>query len=386
MSEIKTVKFSDICREVKLTTKNPIADGYDKYIGLEHLDSGSLKIKRWGIIAEDNPSFTRIFKKGHILFGKRRSYLKKAAIAEFDGVCSGDIIVMEPKGDLMLPELLPFIVQSDSFWDWAIKTSSGSLSPRTKFINLQDFSFNCVDRNKQRIILDILSHVNKNISLNQIALDKLETLSLSFEKEYLTKLFLHPFHEIDDLVIKADDGPFGSKLKTEHYVKASGVRVIRLQNIQTNFFDATDEAYINTEYAEKELSKHEVRRNDLLIAGLGDDTYPVGRACVYPSDFSAINKADCFRLRTDNSKVLPEYLCLILNNQKIRYSIKPYIQGITRQRINLSNFKRIKVPIPPISIQKLYIEDMNRLRSMQETFKHKILSLNQMNISRMIME
>lgn len=86
----QTIKFGDICREVKITTKDPIADGYDRYIGLEHLDSGSLKIKRWGMIAEDNPSFSRIFKKGHILIGKRRPYLRKAAIAEFDGICSGD--------------------------------------------------------------------------------------------------------------------------------------------------------------------------------------------------------------------------------------------------------------------------------------------------------
>ena len=135
----QTVKFGDICREVKLSSKDPLAEGYDKYIGLEHLDSGSLKIKRWGSIAEDKPSFTRVFKKGHILFGKRRPYLKKAAIAEFDGICSGDIIVMEPIGDLMLPELLPFIVQSEKFWDWAVKTSSGSLSPRTKFESVCKF-------------------------------------------------------------------------------------------------------------------------------------------------------------------------------------------------------------------------------------------------------
>lgn len=152
----QTVKFGDICREVKLTSKDPLADGYDKYIGLEHLDSGSLKIKRWGNIAEDNPSFTRVFNKGHILFGKRRSYLKKAAIAEFDGICSGDIIVMEPKGDLMLPKLLPFIVQSESFWDWAIKTSSGSLSPRTKFLALCDFKFSLPDLSEQSIALEIL--------------------------------------------------------------------------------------------------------------------------------------------------------------------------------------------------------------------------------------
>ncbi|HGU0858178.1 TPA: hypothetical protein ACM6X1_003142 [Escherichia coli] len=77
MIEKQTVKFGDICREVKITTKDAISEGYERYIGLEHLDSGSLKIKRWGIISEDKPTFTRVFKKGQILFGRRRAYLRK---------------------------------------------------------------------------------------------------------------------------------------------------------------------------------------------------------------------------------------------------------------------------------------------------------------------
>lgn len=150
MSEVKSVSFGDICREVKITTKDPIADGYDRYIGLEHLDSGSLKIERWGVIAEDNPGFTRVFKKGHILFGKRRPYLKKAAVAEFDGVCSGDIIVLEKsKKDFIDKDLLPFVIQSNRFWDWAIKTSSGSLSPRTKFSALSELQISLLEKDEQ---------------------------------------------------------------------------------------------------------------------------------------------------------------------------------------------------------------------------------------------
>lgn len=139
MTDKQTVKFGDICKEVKLTTKDPIGDGYERYIGLEHLDSGSLKIKRWGMIAENNPSFTRVFKKGHILFGRRRAYLKKAGVAEFDGICSGDIIVMEAKATSKLKGLLPFIIQSDGFWAWAVKNSAGGLSPRAKFKSLETF-------------------------------------------------------------------------------------------------------------------------------------------------------------------------------------------------------------------------------------------------------
>ncbi|MAE21858.1 MAG: type I restriction endonuclease subunit S [Pseudomonas sp.] len=157
MSEKQTVKFGDICREVKLTTKDPIADGYERYIGLEHLDSGSLKIKRWGIIEEDNPSFTRVFKKGHILFGKRRPYLKKAAIAEFDGICSGDIIVLDSKKGGLPRELLPFAIQSSKFWNWAIKTSSGSLSPRTKFSALRELDITLPSEDEQNNLRNLIT-------------------------------------------------------------------------------------------------------------------------------------------------------------------------------------------------------------------------------------
>ncbi|WP_240224449.1 restriction endonuclease subunit S [Rheinheimera hassiensis] len=176
MTDKQTVKFGDICREVKLTTKDSIADGYERYIGLEHLDSGSLKIKRWGMIAEDNPSFTRVFKKGHILFGKRRPYLKKAAIAEFDGVCSGDIIVMESTPDNKFPDFLPFLIQSDSFWKHAISTSSGSLSPRTKFKSLQEFSLTLGDEQSIQRKLGLLVKCEEIRSKNNQLLEAFDSL------------------------------------------------------------------------------------------------------------------------------------------------------------------------------------------------------------------
>lgn len=193
MSEKQTVKFGDICREVKLTTKDPIADGYERYIGLEHLDSGSLKIKRWGMIAEDNPSFTRVFQKGHILFGKRRPYLKKAAIAEFDGICSGDIIVIEPSGDFVPSELFPFLVQSDCLWDYAIKTSSGSLSPRTKFSSISEYRF-CA--NKEESVYTSSLNILRKI---EDSIDKTEAFMRSSESLFNT------------LVNEARNGKWGRK-------------------------------------------------------------------------------------------------------------------------------------------------------------------------------
>ena len=65
--------------------------------------------------------------------------MKKAGIAEFDGICSGDIIVMESKKNDSFKPLVPYLIQSDRFWAWAVKNSAGGLSPRTKFKLLAEY-------------------------------------------------------------------------------------------------------------------------------------------------------------------------------------------------------------------------------------------------------
>jgi type I restriction enzyme, S subunit len=87
--------------------------------------------------------------QGQVLFGKRRAYQRKVAVAEFDGICSSDILTFEPKGDDLLSDLLPFIVQSDGFFDHALGTSSGSLSPRTRWSQLADYEFPLPPKDEQ---------------------------------------------------------------------------------------------------------------------------------------------------------------------------------------------------------------------------------------------
>src|SRR5436305_7673864 len=105
MSELKKdwtrVAFGDVVRLSRERSADPIEDGFERYVGLDHLDSGDLKIRRWGNTA-DGTTFTNVFRAGQVLFGKRRAYQRKVAVADFDGVCSGDIYVLEPKEDRLL--------------------------------------------------------------------------------------------------------------------------------------------------------------------------------------------------------------------------------------------------------------------------------------------
>lgn len=109
------------------------------------------------------------------------------------------------------------------------------------------------------------------------------------------------------------DGPFGSGLKSEHYVDA-GMRVVRLQNIKADGFSDDDAAFIDLDYASSELSRHEVLAGDVLIAGLGDERNLVGRACVAPVGIEpAMVKADCFRFRLDTCRAASDFVALQLN-------------------------------------------------------------------------
>ena len=108
----RKTKLGEIAKEIRETVKNPVEKGIDRVVGLEHLDSQELKISRWGSVT-DGTTFTKKFKAGQILFGRRRAYQKKAALADFDGICSGDITVIEAIPGNVVPDLLPYIVQKN---------------------------------------------------------------------------------------------------------------------------------------------------------------------------------------------------------------------------------------------------------------------------------
>ena len=146
----RKVRFGDVVRCVNETVKDPLASKVERFVGLDHIEPGNLHIKSWGNVA-DGTTFTRTFKPGQTLFGKRRAYQRKVAYAEFEGVCSGDIYIFEPADDKLIPELLPFICQTDRFFEMAVGTSAGSLSPRTNWKHITDYEFLLPPLDDQRL-------------------------------------------------------------------------------------------------------------------------------------------------------------------------------------------------------------------------------------------
>jgi type I restriction enzyme S subunit len=161
------------------------------------------------------------------------------------------------------------------------------------------------------------------------------------------------------------DGPFGSKLTSDHYA-VEGARVIRLGNIGLAKFIDSDKAFISLDYF-YELRAHEAKPGDLVIAGLGGGAQPLGRACVVPDHLgAAIVKADCFRVRLDQSRLLHDYVAWFLSTAPGIQQNETYTRGATRGRFNTSVARELMVPMPPLTEQREVVRRCEAVREQSE--------------------
>ena len=140
------------------------ANEISRFVGLEYLEAENFQLQGWGEIA-NGTTFSKRFVTGDVLFGKRRAYLKKVAVADFDGICSGDILVIRAKSKKMLQGLLPYYISSDAFIQHAVSTSAGSLSPRTKWKDLSELAVSIPDLKIQEKILEVLQQLDTTVNL-----------------------------------------------------------------------------------------------------------------------------------------------------------------------------------------------------------------------------
>ena len=133
------VKFGEMAKHISKRVE-PSETDLDIYVGLEHLDPDSLRIKRHGV-PSDVEGQKLLVKKGQIIFGKRRAYQRKLGVADWDCICSAHAMVLDANPETILPEFLPFFMQSDVFMNRAVAVSEGSLSPTIKWKILANQSF-----------------------------------------------------------------------------------------------------------------------------------------------------------------------------------------------------------------------------------------------------
>ena len=341
------VKLGEVAIEHKETCKGS-KDGY-RIVGLEHLVSEEVTLTAWDE-GSDN-TFTKMFRKGNVLFGRRRAYLKKAAVAPFDGICSGDITVIEAIPDRILPELLPFIIQNDDLFDFAVGKSAGSLSPRVKWEHLKNYEFELPDMDKQRELAELLLAMDATKKSYQKLIAATDELVKSRFVEMFGDPETNPYGwrktTVGDVCSSVVRGPFGSALKKEFFVEPNG----STYKVYEQKHAIQKSATIGTYYisAEKfgELRRFECRPGDILMSCSGT----MGELFQLPSgcERGVINQALCKFTLSDC--ILPivflTYMRQTIGNLETKGS---GIQNIAA----VSYVKAMPINLPPMEIQRRF--------------------------------
>ena len=357
-SKWQRVRFGDVVENLNETERNPEEAGIERFIGLEHLEPGSLHIRTWGNIA-DGTTFTRRCRPRQLLFGKRRAYQGKVAVAEFDAVVSGDIYVFAPKNERLLPELLPFLCISERFFKFAVETSAGSLSPRTNWSHLVDFEFDLPPLDQQRCIAEILLAVNRDLQLylkqSSRALDLLRALceKLCWSEQWRER-------EIKSIA-SSELGSFvdGDWIESKDQ-SSEGIRLLQLADIGDGRFLNKSDRYIS-EQTFSQLKCTEVMPGDMLISRMAD---PIGRACIVPNlGTRMITAVDCAIVRIDTDTQDPDYWLYMTGTSRWRQAVASKAGGSTRMRISRKNLEGLRVPMPALDYQ---IQSARRMRVIQQ--------------------
>jgi len=133
------VRFGDVVRQVK-DKADPETSGLERYVAGEHMDSNDLRLRRWGLIGDGylGPAFHRHFHRGQVLYGSRRTYLRKVAVADFEGICANTTFVGTPSAEDLSPAYLPYVMQAEAFHAHSMRESKGSVNP---YINWSDLTW-----------------------------------------------------------------------------------------------------------------------------------------------------------------------------------------------------------------------------------------------------
>lgn len=355
------VRFGDVVREVKVATKDPEADGLTRVVGLEHLDPESLPLRRWNELADlgDGTSFSRVFRSGQVLFGKRRAYQRKVAVPEFDGVCSGDILVFEPlTGDLLL-EFLPYLVQSDGFFDHALGTSAGSLSPRTKFQELAKYEFALPPVPEQHQIVEVLAAATSSAHIAGRVIDAARAMRDSV---------------IHGATSSAPEVALGSLLSACDYgvsiapADTGDLPILRMNNLDGEELSVDDLRWV---------SSSEVSENDLVQPGdvlfnRTNSVEHVGKVALVPDEIGQMTFASyLIRLRVDETIALPAFVAGFLQSRVGRARIGRYVsRGVSQANVNSTNLRKVLVPLPPLLAQRRIVDQWEAARGVQAAATH----------------
>lgn len=363
------VVFGDVIDSVTDRVDIPSDAGVDRYVGLEHLDSGVMSVQRW-----DSPDIVEAqklrFQPNDVIFGRRRAYLKKVALAEFEGICSAHALVLRPKPDSVDPEFLPVFLSSDAFLDRAVEISVGSLSPTVNWRDLKVQTFNLPPLGEQRRIADLMWKVERHAqscrdlsaSLTQATLD---LLALTFNDA----------HQRGDVRALADILTLSNSVE-----RVDPDRKYRIAGVLNQGQGLIDKGTVlGREIAYSRLTRLEA--GQVVMRKL---TAWEGPIQVVPAEFDGFFVSSEFPTFAVNTSIVSlDCLRMLFSWPGMWALMKARVQGTVQRRMRLSpaQLLEVQVRIPPQELQARMVGVWRASGQGQQALTSELSSLNTLRYS-----
>lgn len=350
-----TITLGDIAENISVRVDDPSKSGFNRFVGLDHLDSGNFTVSRWGS-TESVTSSMKQFQAGDVLLARRNAHLRRASAVDFEGVCSGDAYVLREKPGVIVPGLLKYLLNTNRFWEFAIANADGSMSTRVKWRVLEQFNLQIPSKNFQNHTiktLDALSLCNRKYTDALDSLQMLHNLGFGF---YFADPVENP---MGWNTMRADEafivrGRVGWKGYKREDLRESGNLVIGGKNVVNDReLDLSSCTYLSQEKYE-ESPEIMLKGRDMLLVQRGN----IGDVGLTPRGMTnATINPSIILMRPE--KIIPEFALQLFRNKKFRRNMMRYASGSAQPMFAQRDIKQLSVIIPPEKMQIQYADYSN---------------------------
>jgi type I restriction enzyme S subunit len=342
-------KFEDIAIN-SIAKRKPTVEDMLSYIGLEHLDAGSLSVGKFGSKVPIKGE-KLIMLKGDVLFGRRNTYLKRAAIAPHDGIFSAHGMVLRPRVEVITKEFFPFFISSEYFFDAAIRISVGSISPTVNWGTLKNLKFDLPSIDLQKRISKVLWAITDTIN----AYMRLVYLTGQLVKSQFIEMFGDPV---------IDDRGWGIRLFKEYLTSVrygtstpppyceTGLAFIRATNIKRGRVVDEEMKFISEEEGCK-IEKCRLNGGEIIIVRSGVNT---GDSCVVPMKYAGHFAGYDIVIEVDKERINAVFLNELLNTSYQALVIKPLTARSAQPHLNAEQVKSLPIIQAPLALQNRFAD------------------------------
>lgn len=359
LTDYRRLKLSDVAQKVNVNVDRETTS-LNRFVAGEHMRTDNLRITDWGTIGDNylGPAFNKMFKAGQILYGSRRTYLRKVAVPHFDGICANTTFVLESKGDDLLPQLLPFVMQSSAFNEHAIRESRGSTNPYVNWKDIAKYEFDAPARPEdQRRIAQLILATEDSIQKQERLLEETADFRKVLLRELLSEGLWHKKFKQTQIgkipeswqltkLTNVSDIHYGLGQTPEF--DSLGIPMVRATDIKKGRIVSGTVKCVRQESIPKKRDPY-LKKGDLLVVRSGAYT---GDAAMYDGRWNIAIAGYDLVVSPMMSKINPEFLAFYILGETAQGYFRSQRDRSAQPHINSKQVGETIIPLPSLQEQQ----------------------------------